>query len=47
MNCLMFLYDTNKKNSILLEILVSVFTVSLYFPDNLLHWSHEAYHNFF
>ena len=30
----MVLNNTNKNNSILLEALASVFTVSSYFPDN-------------
>ena len=30
----MVLNDTNKNNSILLEVLASVFTVFSYFPDN-------------
>ena len=34
MNCQMVLYNTNKNNSILLEVFASVFTVSSYFTDN-------------
>ena len=34
MNCLMALNNTNKNDSILLEVLASVFKVSAYFPDN-------------
>ena len=34
MNCQMVLNNTNKNNSILLEVFASVFTVSSYFTDN-------------